>query len=112
MLWLRLNAAPFAGVESVGAVSGGGGAGATGWTVNVAFFDTPPAEAVMVTTVVAVGFVVSIMKPACGECIGIVTDDGTRAMAGWLLFRLICVSRVAGEAIRTMPEEPWFATVV
>src|SRR5215210_1338513 len=106
MLWLRLNVAPFAGVDSVGAASGGGGVGGTGWTVKVAVFDTPPAVAVIVTTVVAAGFVVVIVNPASVECMGIVADDGTRAMSGWLLVRLICVSRVAGAAIRTMPEEP------
>jgi len=62
-----------------------GGGGASGFTVKVADWVTPPPETEIVTTVCTVTGLVKMLKPPVVTPAGIMTLLFTEATAGWLL---------------------------
>ena len=97
-----------AGDRSAGAEGVGGGTGsgaASGLTVRLAVFVTPPPETEMVTTVWTLTEVVKMLNPPVVEPAGIVTPLGTEAIEGLLLPTCKTSSVDEGDAIVTVAKE-------
>jgi hypothetical protein len=97
--------ASFAGDKSAGAPGVGGVVGASGLTVRLAVFVTPPPETEIVTTVCVLTELVKMLKPPAVEPAGITTPLGTDATAGLLLVTCKIWSVEEGDATVTVPKE-------